>query len=71
MAMTVRRLVGGTRRADFFDEHGDDCSIQEAGTPEHPRLLLGTNGERMLLARERAAELLPLILAFVETGRLP
>lgn len=50
------------------------------GSSEGPYLWLGMNRgthhlddcmARMHLTRQRAAELLPLILAFVETGRLP
>lgn len=55
--------------------------IHGPGSSKGPYLWLGMNRgthvlgadctARMHLTRERAAELLPLLLAFVETGRLP
>lgn len=73
MALQVKALAHGYRRGDFFDLAGTACSIQESADQgaEGPYLLVGANKSRMFLDRKRVAELLPLMLTFVETGRLP
>ncbi len=65
----------GILRADFKDENGCECSIQESGGRVRGAYLwLGRNNaseySRMYLSRETAAELIPLLVRFVRTGGL-
>lgn len=71
MANSIRVSARGRSKANFKDSHGRSCSIQEAGTAIEPSLWLGVSTSRMHLNQEIAAELLPLLQHFVETGKLP
>lgn len=71
-------VLGKTHRGflsgDFQDSNGNNCSIQESSLVE-PRLWFGRDsvlGEpgRMHLTQQQAADLIPLLQRFVETGRL-
>lgn len=66
----------------FKDRYGADCSIQESSLATEACIWLGCDhetvddqgrpcGARMHLTREMAAELIPLLQHFVETGSLP
>jgi hypothetical protein len=78
--MQTERTPRGFQRGAFTDINGEACSIQESSIATIDAIWLGMNagthvgGEclaRMHLSRTMAAELIPLLIAFVETGRLP
>lgn len=61
----------GQIRATFLDADKTTCIIQESEGVGDGFLRLGPKyGRKMLLTRDHAADLLPLMVAFVETGRL-
>lgn len=71
----------GFARFDFIDRYGEKCSIQESSLGTEDCIWLGCDhetvdlqgqpcGARMHLTQSHAAELIPLLQKFVETGRL-
>lgn len=72
----------GFLRGEFKDRYGAECSIQKSSLATEDCIWLGCNhetihhvtgqpcGARMHLTRELAAELIPLLQKFVETGEL-
>ena len=77
--MDLRKTERGFVRAEFEDSYGTLCSVQESSNVE-PHLWLGCNEgmhtdnqccARMHLTPELAAELIPLLQVFIETGSLP
>lgn len=77
--MDLKATNRGFMRAEFTDYNGDACSIQESSIATDHLLWLGLNtgthhmGEclaRMHLTREMAADLIPLLQRFVDTGGL-
>jgi len=63
----------GFARAEFADRYNRACSIQESSLATENCLWLGCDeGEsiRMHLTQAMAADLLPLLQRFVETGKL-
>lgn len=64
----------GFLRGEFTDRYGEKCSIQKSSLASEDCIWLGCNrprGARMHLTREMAADLIPLLQHFVETGDLP
>lgn len=73
----------GFQRGSFRDRYGADCSIQESSLATEACIWLGCDretvdpatghgiGARMHLTQAMAAELIPLLQYFVETGELP
>ena len=73
----------GFLRGEFTDRYGEQCSIQKSSLAGEDCIWLGCNhetinhktgqqcGARMHLTRQMAADLLPLLQHFVETGELP
>ena len=77
--MRPKKTDRGFYRADFEDENGASCSIQESSAAFHPCIWLGLNEgthhlgkclARMHLTKRLAKQLLPLLAKFVETGKL-
>lgn len=75
--MNDRSFLGGS----FIDRSGESCSIQESSLATEACLWLGQDnptydrvgrfcGCRMHLTQQMAAELIPLLQRFVETGEL-
>lgn len=69
----------GLLRAEFRDRFGAECSAQESSFPDEDCLWLGVEVDiqgnetplgRMLVTREMAKELIPLLRYFVTTGKL-
>ena len=69
----------GLLRAEFKDRFGALCAIQESSRPEEETLWVGVevglDGEeirygKMLLTREMAEELIPILRRFARTGQL-
>ena len=75
MALKIHATSRGYRRALFADRYGEGCSIQESSAfaGQSSCILLGKHrdGYRMHLTQEMAADLIPLLQHFVETGGLP
>lgn len=61
----------GFLRGQFTDRYGFPCSIQKSSLATEDCIWLGRDLVRMHLTREMAAELIPLLQHFVETGELP
>jgi hypothetical protein len=65
----------GFWRADFVDDNGKPCSLQESSIATDDLIWFGVTGEpgartRMHLTREQVATLLPYLQRFVATGNL-
>lgn len=71
----------GFLRGEFKDRYGEKCSIQKSSLADEDCIWLGCNhetvdgqgrpcGARMHLTRQMAADLLPHLLKFIETGEL-
>ena len=80
--MKLAATSRGFLRAEFRDRYGADCSIQESSLATESCIWLGCEreslghnrepiGARMHLTQALAAELIPLLQHFVETGELP
>ncbi len=61
----------GFLKGKFKDLYGYDCSIQKSSLATQDCIWLGCKGNRMHLTQDMAAELIPLLQHFVETGDLP
>lgn len=73
----------GFLRGQFKDRYGADCSIQKSSLVTEDCIWLGCDhetihhvtgqpcGARMHLTQEMAAELIPMLQHFVDTGELP
>jgi hypothetical protein len=80
--MKIETTERGFIRGDFLDRYKAACSIQESSLAEEDCIWLGCDhetihhvtgepcGARMHLTQAMAAELIPLLQVFVETGRL-
>jgi hypothetical protein len=71
----------GFLRGEFLDRYGEKCSIQKSSLATEDCIWLGCNhetvdkegrpcGARMHLTQAMAADLIPLLTKFVETGEL-
>lgn len=60
----------GFMRGEFKDRYGKDCSIQQSSIATEDCIWLGVDNERMHLTPQMAADLIPLLQHFVETGEL-
>lgn len=71
----------GFAKAEFMDRYGKPCSIQESSLATEACIWLGCEhetvdadgspiGARMHLTQAMAAELIPLLQRFVDTGEL-
>lgn len=80
--MKLEQTQRGFIRANFTDRNGVACSIQKSSIGTEDCIWLGCEhevfdqnrlacGARMHLTQERAAQLIPLLQHFVETGELP
>lgn len=81
MTITFNPTERGFQRGEFLDRYGSKCSIQKSSLATEDCLWLGCdeivhaagsephNG-RIHLTQEMAAELIPLLQRFVETGEL-
>jgi hypothetical protein len=66
------KIVRGNRGfawANFRDTYGEPCSLQESSLIS-PHIWLGRDQMRMHLSQEQVKELLPMLQAFVETGKI-
>lgn len=82
MAITMTPTGRGFARGEFTDLYGEACSIQESSLMDPDAIWLGCEhetkhratgepcGARMHLTKQMAADLIPLLQRFVETGRL-
>lgn len=77
---SIQTTERGFRRMDFKDRNGESCSIQESSIATESCLWLGCDHgthhmgscmARMHLTQELAAELIPLLQHFVDSGELP
>ena len=79
--IVLEKTARGFLRGEFEDRYGEKCSIQESSIASEFCIWLGCEhetkardgepvGARMHLTQARAAELLPLLQRFVETGTL-
>lgn len=77
--MQIEFTQRGFARADFTDRYGAACSIQDSSIATEDCIWLGcdegthVDGQccaRMHLTQELAAELIPLLQRFVETGSI-
>lgn len=77
----LRPTERGFMLGEFTDRYGERCSIQKSSLATEDCIWLGCNhenktpdgtpiGARMHLTRAMAADLLPLLTKFVETGEL-
>jgi hypothetical protein len=82
VTMEIKPTSRGFKRAEFVDLYGEQCSIQESSLATDDAIWLGCNEgkhhhvtgscmARMHLNRAMAAELIPLLQHFVDTGYLP
>lgn len=80
--MEVTPTQRGFLRGQFKDRYGADCSIQKSSLATEDCIWLGCDhetvdqqgrpcGARMHLTQQMAAELIPMLQYFVETGDLP
>lgn len=70
-ALALVETERGQMHATFLDGEQRSCVVQEADGPTDGYLRLGPKyGRKMLLTRDNAAALLPLLVTFVETGQL-
>jgi hypothetical protein len=60
----------GFMRGEFKDRYGKYCSIQQSSIATEDCIWLGVDNERMHLTQQMAADLIPLLQHFVETGEL-
>lgn len=81
MSITLDPTSRGFARGEFLDRYGEKCSIQKSSLATEDCIWLGCDhetftpggmpaGARMHLTREMAADLIPLLVKFVETGDL-
>lgn len=73
--MRLKKTDRGFKRAEFKDEYGEDCSIQESSLATNPCIWLGVDlvqdkPARMHVSRALAKKLIPHLQKFVETGGL-
>jgi len=61
----------GFLKGEFHDRYGSKCSIQKSSLASEDCIWLGRQKARMHLTRQMAADLIPLLQHFVETGELP
>lgn len=82
MPLHLKFTERGFVRGDFIDRYGEPCSIQKSSLATEDCIWLGCDEPkvhhvtgnvlgRMHLTQEMAADLIPLLQAFVETGDLP
>lgn len=60
----------GFLRGEFRDGYNQPCIIQESSSAEGNYIWLGHVGTPMHLTQEVAADLIPHLQRFIETGRL-
>lgn len=72
MPITLERTQRGFSIGYFLDRNGDKCSIQKSSLAFEPEECIwrGTGDIRMHLTQSMAADLIPLLTRFVETGEL-
>lgn len=75
MKLELKHTQRGFSRAEFTDEYGEQCSIQDSSIATEACVWLGVdhvNGSpaRMHLTVDMAAALIPLLQRFVETGSI-
>jgi hypothetical protein len=81
MTIELKETSRGFLRGEFTDRYGEPCSIQESSIAGEFCIWLGCEhetkakdgepvGARMHLTQVLAAELLPLLERFIETGEL-
>lgn len=77
--MHIQFTNRGFPRADFVDQYGEACSIQDSSIATEDCIWLGCNAgthhqgqcmARMHLTRAMVAELLPILQRFVATGTI-
>lgn len=61
----------GFQRGLFVDRYGAECSIQESSLATESCVWLGCRGNMAHLTQDMAADLIPLLQHFVDTGHLP
>jgi len=65
----LKKTDTGLLFGEFRDQHHKLCSIQESSLATEPCIWLGTDGNhRMHLTHQNVADLVPLLMAFLETG---
>ncbi len=70
MANRIRTAARGRVKVNFKDTKGRMCIVHESNATIEPSLWLGVSTNRMHLNQQMAAELLPLLQHFVDTGKL-
>ena len=81
MPIDLKPTSRGFLRGEFADRYGEKCSIQESSLATEAAIWLGCDhetvddkgrqcGARMHLTQDLAAELIPLLQRFVDTGSL-
>jgi hypothetical protein len=71
MDIVLKPTGRGFQRGEFFDRYNAACSIQKSSLATEDCIWLGADGNRMHLTRQMAADLIPLLQHFVDTGDLP
>ena len=69
--MDLKPTPRGFMRGERVDLYGLRYSIQESSLADRNAIWLGCGDDRMHLSQEMAAELIPLLQHFVDTGGLP
>jgi hypothetical protein len=69
MTIRLEKTNRGFAIGRFEDRYGRECSIQESSLADESCLWLGAD-DRMHLTRAMAADLIPLLQEFADTGRL-
>ena len=65
MNLVIGKTARGFERADFQDNNGVNCSLQQSGTSS---IRLGVDEDRMHLGREHVEALLPCLQRWLESG---
>lgn len=68
MSIKIEETGRGFGQGYFVDRNGMACTIQESSIATEPCIWLGISPDQMQLTLENAADLIPLLQRFVETG---
>lgn len=69
-SIKFRRTQRGFALYEFTDLYGASCSIQKSSLATKDAIWLGTGQTRMHLDKELVVKLIPVLLAFLETGEV-
>jgi hypothetical protein len=68
--LKVEYTPRGFAVARGFDRYGNSYSVQDSSLAEEACIWLGGSADRAHLTQEQVAQLLPLLMRFVETGSI-